>query len=422
MAPWNGGFVWSEKRGKPWIGVACEHLGASSWWPCKDHLSEEPDSMTINIQSPSKLQAVANGNLRSTKIIDDKYTNYEWFVSYPINSYCVTFYIGNFVNFNETFSNKGHEYQLDYYVLPHNLEKAKKYYEQTKEVLEVFEGLYGTYPAPKDGVGMVEAPYSGMEHQSAIAIGDNYGSKSNRSYGNKLYDYLLVHETAHEWWGNAVTMNDMADAWISEGFATYSEYLFLEQKYGHDEYLNAVESGMQGIHNIWPIVGERNVNDNTFLGGDIYTKGAVTLHNYRCLLSNDSLFFAVIKGFYNEYKYKTVTTPEFISFVNTYTGHNYSSFFKKFLYDVLPPILEYNFTTGNDSLYFTYGWTGVKEDFEMPISITTDDGTNYRLLATTKRNVFAMKGKSFFLANERSTEKKKLAPNSFTYYWTRWVH
>lgn len=421
--PWNGGFVWEKTRGDWWIGVACEHLGASSWWPCKDHLSEKPDSMSINIQVPSGYQAIANGNLRSTKPAGNNYTNFEWFVSYPINSYGVTFYMGKFVDFNEVFTNINGSYNIDYYVLPNHLKKAKKYYNQTKDIVKVYEKLYGEYPFKKDGIAMVEAPFAGMEHQSAIAIGDEYGSRKRRDYENTDYDYLIVHETAHEWWGNTVTMGDMADAWISEGFATYSEHLFIEEKLGYPEYISASASTMKLIFNIWPMVGIRDVNDNTFIGGDIYNKGAAMLNNLRCIMNNDSTFFALIKSFYNQYKFKIVTSNDFVKFVNNYTGKDYTDFFNKFLYGTNPPVLQYSFKLNNDKLLFSFRWIDVGNNFTMPFSITINNKENLRLDGSAKyQTVEIANVKSFYLPSEQRFDKNQIIKNSFTYYWTSWKH
>lgn len=421
--PWNGGFVWEKKRGSHWVGVACEHLGASSWWPCKDHLTEKPDSMSINIQVPSKYQAIANGNLRSSYSIDKKYTNYEWFVSYPINSYGVSFYMGKFVNFSEVYTNSNCSYNIDYYVLPHNLEIAKEYYSQTHEIVSVYEKLFGEYPYKDDGIAMIEAPYAGMEHQSAIAIGDEYGREKRRTYENTEYDYLVVHELAHEWWGNTVTMSDMADAWISEGFATYSEHLLIEEKFGYEEYISASAETMNYIFNIWPMVGTKDVNDNSFLGGDIYTKGAAMLNNLRCTINNDETFFDLIKNFYKCYQFKTITSSDFVNFVNEYTGNDYSDFFNKFLYDVDPPILQYEFIFEDDNLTFTYKWINVGENFEMPFSITLNDNYNYRLVARTDSQTIKFENiKTFYLPNKNRYNKDIISRNSFTYYWTSWKH
>ncbi len=420
--PWNGGFVWEKKRGHWWVGVACEHLGASSWWPCKDHLTEKPDSMRINIQVPSKYQAVSNGNLRSTTTLAHNYTNFEWFVSYPINSYGVTFYMGKFVNFNEIFTNEKGSYPIDYYVLSQHLTKAKQYYCNTRDIVEVYEKLFGEYPYSNDGMAMVESPYEGMEHQSAIAIGDVYSEKSQKDYNFRDYKYLVIHEMAHEWWGNTVTMSDMADAWISEGFATYAEHLFMEEKYGYDEYLNASAYNMHYILNIWPVVGIPDVNDNTFLSGNIYTKGAATLNNLRCTLNNDSLFFAMIKGFYSEFSFKTITTTDFVEFVNNYTGQDFTDFFNKFLYETDPPVLEYSFTNEDKLLHFNYKWINVDSNFTMPFSIMINKYQNIRLVGTSKNKMVRVTNTdSFYLPNEKRFNHKKLRPNSFTYYWTHWV-
>lgn len=419
--PWVGGFVWEKKRGNWWVGVACEHLGASSWWPCKDHLSEKPDSMQINIQVPSKYQGIANGNLRSKKKMDDGYTQFEWFVSYPINSYGVTFYMGKFVNFADEFVNENGAYPIDYYVLPHHLKKAKKFYSKTNEVVEVYEQLFGEYPYSRDGMAMVEAPYEGMEHQSAIAIGDVYKEKNRRMYAMKDYNYLVVHEMAHEWWGNTVTMADMADAWISEGFATYSEHLFIEQKYGYEEYLNAVALNMKSVLNIWPMVGEKNVNDNTFLGGDIYNKGAALLHNLRCTINNDSLFFKMMKSYYEHFKFQQIDSKDFVDFVNGYTGKDYSASFNKFFYDTDPPVLEYSFTLENNYLIFSYKWINVEPDFTMPFSITVNNMGNVRLEGTTKLKTYRRYYTSTFcIPNEYLLDSKIQTPNSFTYFYTHW--
>jgi aminopeptidase N len=420
--PWDGGFVWKKNNNDWWIGVACEHMGASSWWPCKDHLSEKPDSMRINVQVPEGYQAVSNGNLRSTHPLNDNYTNFEWFVSYPINSYGVTFYMGKFVNFNEVFTNANGSYNMDYYVLPQHLDSAKVLYSQEKDIVKVYEKLYGDYPYKRDGVGMVEAPYAGMEHQGAIAIGDEYGNKDRKDYNLGTYDYLLIHETAHEWWGNTVTMGDMADAWLSEGFATFSEYLFMEEMYGYDAYIKDVAKGMQGIENIWPMVGPRDVNVNAFLGGDIYQKGAAMLHNLRCEINDDSLFFSVIKGFFNAYKFKIACTQDFINFVNTATGKDYTDFFKKFLYDTEPPVLQYSYSLKNGKLEFSYQWIHVGKNFSMPFGIMLDGNYSKRMEGTANRQTYeASNIKSFYIPNEIRFTKNIFVKNSFTYFWTSWL-
>lgn len=419
--PWNGGFVWKKFKRRHWIGVACEHLGASSWWPNKDHLSDKPDSVRINVQVPTGYQAIANGNLRTTKEIEEGYTNFEWFVSYPINNYNVTLYVGDFINFHETFENDSSSYRLDYYVMKKNLKKARKYYEQTKDVFMVFEKLFGEYPFKNDGAAMVEAPYRGMEHQSAIAIGGDYGKTKRRNYKNTDYDYLVVHEAAHEWWGNAVAIGDMADAWINEGFATYAEHLFMEEMFGYEEYISASAANMSIIFDLWPIVGRRGINDNTFLGGDIYHKGAAMLNNLRCIIDNDTLFFKIIKDFYSLYKFKITSTNDFVNLVHDYTGNDYTAFFNKFLYDEEPPVLFYNFSIVQGKLLLYYKWINVDKDFTMPFCITLNDKESIRLTGNTQMQSFSRdKVSSFYMPNAYHYDKYLVAPNSFTYYWTSW--
>jgi aminopeptidase N len=421
--PWNGGFVWEKDKNRLYTGVACEHLGASSWWPVKDHLSDKPDSMTINIQVPDGYQGVSNGNLRSQSKMPGGYTNFEWHVSYPINTYNVTYYMGDFVNFNEEYVNGESTFRMDYYVLPRNIEKAKKYYSQTKEIVKVFEKCFGDYPFKNDGIGMVEAPFEGMEHQGAIAIGGGYGKSNNRrEYWTKEYDYLLIHETAHEWWGNAVAIGDMADAWINEGFGTYSECLFAEEKFGYQDYLKAIAAQQSLIFNIWPIVGERNINSNTFLGGDIYNKGSAMLNNLRCIINNDTLFKGMIKSFFQKNKYRIVTTNDFISHVKDYTKTDFTDFFNVFLFSTEPPILACNYNIDKDKiLYFNYKWTNVGRNFTMPFCIAVNDKEYLRLNGTTNQQTFRFENaKTFYLPNQNRFDEQSVPQNSFTYYWTSW--
>lgn len=419
--PWNGGFVWDKYRFKPYVGVACEHLGASSWWPNKDHLSDKPDSMKITIGAPNKVMAVANGELRKTFAINDKYNAHEWFVNYPINNYNVTFYLGKFSHFNEVYSNSNGSYNIDYYVLKHNLDKAKKYYSKTSDIVEVFESLFGEYPFKKDGIGMVEAPYKGMEHQGAIAIGDDYDKPKYRGYDDYGYNFLLVHETAHEWWGNAVAIGDMADAWINEGFATYAEALLVEKKFDYNEYQKVIAANASRIFNIMPLVGVRNVNDNTFFTGEIYSKGATMLHNLRCCINSDSLFFDIIKGFFAQQVYKTTETQDFIDYVNIKTGENYTPFFNKYLFDERLPVLEYYFTKTPDAIELNYRWTQVENGFKMPFALKTNTNKRQKLMGTTNYQSITLKNTYFFNIQTLKHFDDETPKNSLTYFWTNLV-
>jgi aminopeptidase N len=417
--PWNGGFVWKDVKGRYWDGVACEHLGASSWWPLKDHLSDKPDSMRITLRVPSGYKAISNGNLVSVKENQDKTSSYEWFVHYPINSYNVTYYLGDFVNFNEKYPGNPIPYQVDYYVLKSHLKKAKKYYSQTDKILEVFSELYGEYPFPADGAGFVEAPFEGMEHQGAIAIGTVYDKQFRPGIATDDYDLLLVHETAHEWWGNAVAVGDMADAWISEGFATYSELLFIEEVYGYQKYLDAAGNYFQTIFNAFSLVGDRDVNDNTFLTNDIYHKGAAMLNNLRCIINDDTLFFQLIKGFYREYSMKIATTKDFTDYVAEKYPADLTDFFHVFLYEDDPPVLEYSFMLMGGQLLFNYRWTGVGENFTMPFAIVINDDECIRLTGTTTMQKYTHNAAgSFYIPTPFDFNSKVLKHNSFAYFQT----
>lgn len=416
--PWNGGFVWKRYKRKHWVGVACEHLGASSWWPNKDHLSDKPDSVRINVQVPAGYMGISNGDLESTSDLGDGYKNFEWFVEYPINNYNITLYMGDFVNFNETYTNENGSYAIDYYVLPKHLKDAKKYYDQTSDVVNVYEKIFGEYPYVRDGIGMVEAPYAGMEHQGAIAIGDDYGKNKRREYDPGIYDYLVVHELAHEWWGNCVAINDMADAWINEGFATYAEALFIEELFGYEEYLNTITIQMSGINNLFPLVGRRDVNDNTFYTGDIYHKGAATLHNLRCIINNDTLFHNMIRAIFQEFKHSNINTRDIIDFMNDYTGHDLSTFFDIFLFSKEPPVLKYQFNIEDSILHFYYHWIKVKEDFKMPFAICVNEDTCIRLIATAEPQLFYASGiYDFYIPNEFHYKRSLIPDNSLTYFW-----
>lgn len=421
--PWQGGFVWEkDKKGNLWAGVACEHLGASSWWPNKDHLSDEPDSMQINISVPAGYTAVSNGVLR--KKIDEgrKNTRFEWFVNNPINNYNVTFYLGEYAYFEDSMQIDSKNLLLKYYVLPYNLEKAKSHFQQTKEVLEVYNTVYGSYPFMEDGFGLVESPYEGMEHQTAIAYGYGYTNDNKHYLKGKDYDYIIIHEAAHEWWGNAVSAADMADIWLHEGFATYSELLFIEKKYGKEDYDKEAIERRKYIFNFWPLVENYDVNENSFASSDVYNKGATTLYSLRCCINNDSLFFNIIQEYFEKYKHKTTTTNDFINLVNERTGQDYTSFFEKYLYEEELPILSYSIKTDDSgNLIFKFRWDGVKDGFTMPFAVHTNDGNSLRFIATTEDTEVTLEGIKWFNFYNEWQEIKNVADNSLTYFRTKWI-
>ncbi|NJK87019.1 MAG: M1 family metallopeptidase [Bacteroidales bacterium] len=416
--PWFGGFVWEkDKKGNRWDGVACEHLGASSWWPCKDHMTDEPDSMKMTFTVQKGYDLISNGTLTEKRDVDDEYTSHTWMVNNSLDPYNATFYMGKFSHFSDSVTNSEGTYPLDYYVLPYNLEIARETFKQTKEVILVFEELFGNYPFPEDGFGMVESPYEGMEHQGAIAYGNNYENKNNQ-YVHKEYDYIVVHETAHEWWGNSVSAADMADMWIQEGFATYAELLFMEKRFGHEDYLKEVAGKMIEIFNFWPLVQNRGVNENTFASNDVYTKGAILLHNLRCTMNDDSLFFKLIKDFAVKYKKRVVTSNDFIEMVNSYSKKDYTSFFNKFLKETGLPVLEYTWKKDGENLVLKFRWTEVMDGFEMPFSLRYGNHS-IRLIGNTSEQEITLQNTETFRFYNFWAGTEGVDKNAFTYYWTR---
>jgi len=379
-APWDGGFVWSEDSfGNPWIAVACEGTGASAWWPNKDHLYDEPDSMRMQFSVPSELYCVSNGNLVGTESKEGM-TSYTWTVSYPINNYNVTFNIAKYAYFSDTYISKdGDSLQLDYYVLPQNLEKAKEHFKQVPGVLESFEHYFDKYPFWDDGFALVETPYLGMEHQSAIA----YGNKYMRGYlGGMIppemdWDYIIVHETGHEYFGNSVSTKDHAEMWIHESFTTYMEALYVEYHYGYekvDRYLSYQRRHM----NSEPIIGPLGVNYDEWNGSDMYFKGSWILHTLRHVINDDDKWFGLIKQFYKNNKYKNITSQDFFLFTKMYLEVNYDKFFQQYLYNAAIPKLVYTLEEGNGSNSFRYKWEADVKGFVMPVEIEVA-GQNFRL-------------------------------------------
>jgi len=337
--PWEGGFVWKhDKSNKPFISVACEGSGAQIWLPIKAWLGDEPDSVSMHFTVPKELSAVSNGNLISTKE-EGNFKTYHWQTFYQVNPYNITFYIGDYKFFEEHYTcASGEEMNLRYYVLPENFEKAKVHFKQAQTILKVYEDLFGSYPWPKDGYKLVESPFAGMEHQTAIAYGNGY--KNEKHFG---FDYIIVHETAHEWWGNAVSVADFSDMWIHEGIATYAEALYVERTNGYMAYLNYMYWLSITVKNKKPVVGPTGVYYLDYKDGDPYAKGAVMLHTLRNHLNNDTLFFSIIKTFFKNNCYKSVTTKDFISLANQMSGKDLQPVFDQYLYDRRSPRLVWNF-------------------------------------------------------------------------------
>jgi aminopeptidase N len=364
-APWDGGFTFAkDSSGMPWVAVSCQGHGASSWWPCKDHQSDEPDSMTIAITCPSNLLNVSNGRLRKREPGSKGMMRYEWFVANPINTYNVTLNIGNYIHWSDTMG----ALTLDYYVLPENEVKAQKQFEQVKPMLVCFEKYFGKYPWYSDGYKIVETPYLGMEHQSAVAYGNKYkngylGRSLSTSGIGKKFDYIIIHETAHEWWGNNVTTKDIADMWVHEGFAVYAEALYCEYMWGYNDYLRYINGMKFNIQNDKPIIGPYNVN--TEGSGDMYNKGAMLLHTLRSVFNDDEKFLGVIKKIQQDFYHQTVVTQQIENaFTNAY-GKDLKPLFDQYLRHKAIPKLALQLQ-GNT---IQYRWQTDVAEFNMPVKV-----------------------------------------------------
>lgn len=369
-APWDGGFVWKEDaNGKPWVGVACEGTGASLWWPNKDHLSDEPDSMRVSCVVPSGLMCVVNGDLVSRNMQQDA-MEWVWRISYPINNYNVTLNIADCAHFDGVYVNaSGDSLRLDYYVLKENLEKAEEHFKQVPEMMDCFEEAFGPYPFYNDGYALVETPYAGMEHQSAIAYGNKYMKGYWGRYPGEMdFDYIIIHETGHEWWGNSVSMNDVADMWIHESFCTYSESVFVECKYGYDKMLEYLLYQRMFINNKSPIYGTYGLNHEGN-GGDMYYKGAWMIHTLRSVLNNDSLFKSILKGIAQEFAYQTIDGEEVVNYVNAQAKYNYTPFFNQYLKYSDVPMLEYKW----EKKVLSLRWNAEAKGFRMPVVYTVGE-------------------------------------------------
>jgi len=379
--PWAGGFTWSkDKEGRDWVAVSCEGEGARIWWPNKDHITAEGDSVRMVYTVPNNMVAVGNGKLKSISSKNNKST-YEWFVSNPINNYNISVQIGNYVAVQDTFIKNNQTHMLNHYVLDYNKELGSNYFQQSKEIIRFYEKYFGDYQWYNDGYKLVEVPYLGMEHQSAVTYGNGFSiyngvrSKSWPMYG--VIDPLIIHETGHEWFGNSVTASDPTHIWIHEGLQVYSEAIYFEDKFNSYEvgvhYLNSIKNR---IANEIPIVGNENEN-HWALHGDTYMKGAWVMHTLRSVINNDKIWFEILKDFMVENAKGFADTKDFFNKVKEKTGINYWYFAEQYFYSPNQPELEY-YQTDSD---FYYRWSNVNENFIMPIDLLVN-GKEKRILPT----------------------------------------
>jgi Peptidase family M1 domain/Peptidase M1 N-terminal domain len=366
LASLSGGFIWTQdKNGKPWIETVVQGSGASLWWPCKDHLSDKPDSMHITVSVPSGLSVVSNGQFLGKTELPDKQVQFKWAVSYPMNNYSAVLYIGDYVHFSDQFKTTTGNFPLNYYCLSYHLDPDKKFVQQVKPLLALYEKDFGPYPFPRDGYALVESPY-GMEHQSAVSSGTFTNLNDDKPVDSIAHVIEFWHETAHEWWGNSVTCNDMADFWIHESFASYAEVLCYENFFGSsaaEEYLKKQDPG-----NKEPIIGFYDVND--FHMGDMYSKGMRMIASLRQSINNDSLFFSLLKGIQSKFKYKSINTADIIYYFNAGTGNDYTYLFDQYLrFGGIPKLLISTKSSGKD-LEIRYKWIANVSNFRMPVKIT----------------------------------------------------
>ena len=368
-APWDGGWVFDkDQNGNPWISVAQEGIGASVWLPIKDIWSDEPDNgIVMKIVTPKDLSGVGNGRLISKTTEKDK-SIFTWEVKNPINAYSIVPTIGKFANFKETYDGEKGKLDLDYWVLDYNLEKAKKQFSQVKPMMKAFEYWFGPYPFYEDSYKLVETPYLGMEHQSNVAYGNHY---ENGYLGRDLsgtgvglnWDFIIIHESGHEWFANNITAKDQADMWIHEGFTCYSETLFTEKFM----YKKSAETYIQGLRkniaNDVPIIGKYGVRNEG--SGDMYYKGANMLHSIRQVINDDEKFRQILRGLNKDFYHQTVTTKQIEDYINQKSAIDFSSVFNQYLRTTKIPVLEYS-QKGNE-LKFRY--TNVVENFKLPLRI-----------------------------------------------------
>ncbi|MET3129417.1 aminopeptidase N [Arcicella rosea] len=372
--PWDGGFSWKkDSEGNWFITTSCQGLGASVWWPCKDHMYDEADSMLISITVPKKLQDISNGRL--LRVIDnpDDTRTFDWFVSNPINNYGVNINIGNYVHFSEKYKGLKGDLDCNYYVLPEDLEKAKVQFKQVPMMLKAFEHWFGPYPFYEDGYKLVQVSYLGMEHQSSVTYGNKFANGylgrdlSGTGWGLK-WDFIIVHESGHEWFANNITDKDIADMWIHESFTNYSESLFTEYHFGKEAGAAYVRGCRKLIGNQEPIIGDYEVNESG--SGDMYYKGGNMLHTIRQIIDNDEKWRQILVGLNKDFYHQTVDTKQIENYISKKTGINLSKVFDQYLRNTKIPTLEYKLEKGE----ITYRWTTCIDGFNMPIKVENAKG------------------------------------------------
>jgi len=410
--PWDDGFTWGkDNNGTDFIATSCQGGGSSIWWPSKDHMYDEPDQgIELSITAPKHLISVANGRLIKTKENSNKTNTTTWKVVNPINNYGVNINIGDYVHFTEEYKGKKGVLDCDYYVVSYNLEKAKKQFKEVSRTLEAFEHWFGPYPFYEDSYKLVEVPYLGMEHQSSVTYGNGYqnGYKgidlSGTGWGLK-FDFIIVHESGHEWFANNITNIDIADMWIHESFTAYSENLFLDYHFGTEASNAYVTGTRKKIQNDKPIIGNYNVNNSG--SSDMYYKGANMLHTLRQIIDNDKKWRSILVGLNKDFYHQTVTTLQIENYIEKYFEIDLKPFFNQYLRTIKVPTLDYKLENNN----LLYKWSNVVDGFSIPIKVFINSTSQWirptsrwkKLLSDKNINSFSVDN-NFYIETENKSD------------------
>ncbi len=408
-APWDGGFDWKkDSKGKPWVATACQGLGASVWWPNKDHQSDEVDSMLISVAVPRGLMNVSNGRLINKVRLKDGYDRFDWKVSNPINNYNIALNIGDYIHFSEVYTGEKGPLDIDYYILRENNNEQKKNHlrKNVQQTLQAFEYWFGPYPFYEDGYKIVETAHLGMEHQSAIAYGNKFQNGylgedgSNSGWGMK-WDFIVVHESGHEWFGNSMTAADLADMWIHEAFTNYSEALFIDYFYGKEASQAYVNGNRFTIRNDRPLQGPYHVNKSGSV--DMYNKGGVIMNMLRTILNDDDRWHSILRGLNSTLYHKQVDYNDIVNYINDHSGHRLSKFFEQYIQYKSLPVLDIKFAA-NGKIYLR--WISEVDRFEMPIHIGKKE---------EKKELFYISGQ-YKEINIPGLTKENISVDTFNYY------
>ena len=368
-----GGFVFrKDPMGRPLVNTACEEEGASVWWPNKDQWRDEVENMDITVEAPSDLVEVSNGRFQRKTELADGYTRWDWKVDYPINNYDVSLNIGKYVHFADTYTDQYGPLTLDYFVFPEDLDKAQKQFVQVKNMLKAYEHAFGEYPFYKDGYKLVEALYSGVENQTAITYGNHfengYLGRPKAGIGT-WFDFIIVHESAHEWFGNSVTARDRSDMWIHEGWANYCESVFVEYMWGKSDAIKYINTGKENVRNAEPVICEEGTVCTP--PADQYKKGGLFLNTVRSVIDDDREWFALLHDYYQYFKYQTIMTTDVAAFFSQHSKRNLTPVFNEYLRHAAIPTLELRFNPQEHTV--DYRWRADEPDFAMPIKIGEKD-------------------------------------------------